>query len=610
MSEIKKLDPLTASKIAAGEVVDKPLNVVKELMENSLDAGASSITIELSEGGLELIRITDDGHGISYEDLPLAVERFATSKVSTVEDVYNVSTFGFRGEALAAVSSVSRFIIKSIKGGSEAGEFSVEFGQNGILRPGAISKGTQVTAARLFDNIPVRKKFLRSQRSSEGEITKFVKQFSAINHGINIILMYGEKEVFRSYSASSMLDVAKYVFNEDKLRYSECIFDKGTTVNIVVSHPSVQRRRKDSIFIGVNGRVVKDLALVQAVLQAYHRIMPHDCYPMAIVDVRIDPSFLDVNIHPTKSEVRFVDSNIVFHQVKKATEEALSKFTISVYAESDENEGMEFMEAPKPKVSTVNISQEDRHNPFAESVVRPQFDLTKEFTTVTERFEPAKLADNYVNFKPLATSAIDRRIFSTNKNDYIIESNSNECKALAQLSKVYILCEMADTLVIIDQHVAHERVLYEKYKNDILSNTPSITLFEPIIINLQAEEIEFVSDVEKDFGRFGYGYEVFGPESIKLTRAPVDILKKNVTKEFVSIVHNWMENKKHNSRDAAIITMSCRNAVKAGDKMNIFEMQELVNALFKTVNPHTCPHGRPIIYSISASDLAKKFHRQ
>ena len=217
MAEIKKLDSLTASKIAAGEVVDRPINVVKELMENALDACAAKITLEIREGGMDFISVTDNGRGISFDDLPLAVERFATSKISSVEEVYSVRTFGFRGEALAAISSVSNFMIKSVREGDQPGELAVSYGIPTDVRPSPISKGTQVTVSKLFDNLPVRKKFLKSPRSNEVEILRFIKHFSMVNAGIEIVVVSDGNEVYRAYPSDTITDLAKSVFNEDQV---------------------------------------------------------------------------------------------------------------------------------------------------------------------------------------------------------------------------------------------------------------------------------------------------------------------------------------------------------------------------------------------------------
>lgn len=589
MSEIMRLDTATASKIAAGEVVERPVNVVKELLENALDAESTRIHVEVAGGGVELIRITDNGKGIRYSELPLAVERFATSKARTVEDVYNISTFGFRGEALAAVSSVSRFSLKSVRTGDEAGELTVLYGDSHTVKPAAISKGTQVSVAELFENIPVRKNFLKSARANEGEILRFIKQFSVINHGLELILDFDGQEVYRVYPSSDMIDVAKAVFDEDRVSYARYNFDGGS-IDICLTSPVVQRKRKDSIYIGVNGRVIKEPSLVQAVIMAYHRVIPSDSYPMAAVDIRINPSFVDVNVHPTKQEVRFAEPSFLFSQVKTASEKALAGFTAAVYAEEDEQLNDNMLETSKPKVSELRLDDNMRKAPFYKAA--PAFDLSKHMKSAQVQMQtslPAQSGDSDL---------------------YIHDDAERKCKVIGQLSDMYIVCSGKDgELIVIDQHVAHERVLYEKYRNNRNNVLPSVSLFEPLVMHFSQDEHEYLLSVAGDMARFGYVYEIFGTGGIKIVRVPVDILKKNIENEFKMLVNDVLQQRGSKREDAAIVMMSCRNAVKAGDPLTVYEMQHLVDALFKTENPHTCPHGRPIIFSMSSAELGKKFHR-
>jgi DNA mismatch repair protein MutL len=590
MAEIKRLDSVTASRIAAGEVVERPLNVVKVLVEIALDAGASRISVEMDDGGEALIRVTDNGAGIPYEELPLTVERFATSKVETVEDVYSVHTFGFRGEALAAVSSVSEFSIKSVRQGDEAGELSVLYGKDPVVKPSAISEGTQVTVAKLFSNLPVRKKFMKTPRANEGEVQRFIKQFALVNPGVDILLYFNGREVFRNYAAHQMIDTAKTVFNEDRLAYYKGEYE-NSTVHICLSHPVIRRGRRDSIYIGVNGRVIKDAALQQAILQAYHRVMPHDVYPLAALNLRLSPEGVDVNIHPNKQEVRFEALSTLFGQVRDSAEAALLKFTSAAYVENDESINDEQIEDRRPRISDLNLGFAERSNPYMhrtsayrEEYASPVLDLTKEFTVV-QSFENS--------FSEEPTAAED-----------------DLYRVIGQLADMYIVCETPDgSLALVDQHVAHERVLYEKYRDARASVTPSVTLFEPIVLKLAEDELAALFAIEEELTRFGYGFERFGPQEVKLTRAPVDSLKKNLEKELAELVQDALEHRRSNSQDAAILTMSCRNAIKAGDKVSVAELQELMRALMKCANPHTCPHGRPIIYSLSPMEIAKKFHR-
>jgi DNA mismatch repair protein MutL len=580
MSEILRLDSITAAKIAAGEVVERPLNVVKELLENSVDAGAAKITLEIKDGGFGLIRVTDDGKGILYDEIPMTVERFATSKARSVEDVYNISTFGFRGEALFAMSAVSRLTLKTRREGDTGGELRSEFGEVKYIRESPIAKGTQISVEDLFANVAVRKGFQKSERGSSSEILKFIKQFALVNQGMELVFITDGTEAFRVYPTSSMLDTAVKVFGESRLVYSSSSF-QNTAINLCVSNPLIQRKRRDSIFIGVNGRVIRDQALIQAVVQGYFRMMPAGSYPMAAADIRLPPSGVDVNIHPAKLEVRFRGAESLFGHIKISVEDALKKFNVN-YA------GM--AHAPSPSLGFSRAVFSDNKTAYAVAPMRPE----RSFPVTPERTE--RISETYTTYSPLLPEMTETH------------EEQPSVRVLAQLANMYILCETKDgALLIIDQHVAHERVLYEKYR-DRQAAVASINLFEPVAIAFSPEETEYLLEKAGDFSRFGYFYEIFG-SAVKLTAIPVELLKKDVEREFTGLVQEAMENARSKSGDSTIVSLSCHNAVKAGEGLSVWEMEKLVSDLFNTKNPYTCPHGRPIVFEMSSEELAKKFHR-
>jgi DNA mismatch repair protein MutL len=586
MREIRCLDSVTAAKIAAGEVVERPINVVKELLENAVDAQAGQISIEVKGGGFELIRVTDDGKGIFYDDLPLAVERFATSKASSVEDVYNIATFGFRGEALFATAAVSRLTIRSRREGDKGGELLSEFGEIKHIRESPISKGTQISVEELFANVAVRKAFQKSERGSLFEILKFIKQFALANHNIEIVFTADGEEMFRVYPQSSMLDIAVKVFGESRLVYSNSSF-QNTRINVCVSNPVIQRKKRDSIFIGVNGRVIRDQPLTQAVIQAYFRMMPTGCYPMAAADIRIEPSGIDANVHPAKLEVRFRAAEALFGQLKTSVEDALKKFSLD--------------KLPYPSVFTEGSGAgiTDRAAKFTDRSTLSFSDHKAAYTPSAPQTPPrTAYADSRKSVPPIPSLL----------EEFSEQEETPAVKVLSQLAKMYIVCETRENgLIIIDQHVAHERVLYEKYRAGS-ARAASINLLEPIVLSLSAEEKEYLAAKTEEFSRFGFFYEPFG-NALRLIGVPADLLKKDAEKEFINIVHEAMENSRSKATDGAIVSLSCHNAVKAGEELSLWEMEKLVEDLFKTENPSTCPHGRPIIFEMSREELAKKFHR-
>jgi DNA mismatch repair protein MutL len=397
---------------------------------------------------------------------------------------------------------------------------------------------------------------------------------------MELVFITDGTEAFRVYPTSSMLDTAVKVFGENRLVYSTSSF-QSTTINLCVSNPLIQRKRRDSIFIGVNGRVIRDQALIQAVVQGYFRMMPAGSYPMAAADIRLPPSGVDVNIHPAKLEVRFRSTESLFGHIKISVEDALKKFNLN-YTDPA---------AQTPSLTSLGFSRavfSDNKTAYASAPVRP---AAGSLFPMADR--PERISKTYNPLLPEMTE---------------VQEDQPAVKVLAQLADMYILCETKDgALLIIDQHVAHERVLYEKYRVRQAA-IASINLFEPVVIAFSPEETEYLLGKAGDFARFGYFYEIFG-SAIKLNAIPVDLLKKDVEREFTGLVQEVMENARSKSEDSTIVSLSCHNAVKAGEKLSVWEMEKLASDLFNTENPYTCPHGRPIVFDMSREELAKKFHR-
>ncbi|MGE4265815.1 MAG: DNA mismatch repair endonuclease MutL [Deferribacterales bacterium] len=575
MNEIKRLCEDVANKVAAGEVVERPYNVVKELMENSADAGADSLSVVVENGGAGYISVTDNGKGIVPDDLPLAVERFATSKISTVEDVYRVSTFGFRGEALAAISSVSDFSIRSFRKGYIGAELRIKYGEKSDILPAPMQEGTRVEVKSLFANVPARLKFFKNYQTEEKEIARFVRQFSVINPHVSVELDINGKRVYSADKSEDMLKRAKKVFQETEVVYGENEFE-DMNVKAAVTLPSVHKFRKDMIIIGINGRVVKDLSLVQAVITAYHRLIPDGKFPAAAISLHMDPEKVDVNVHPAKTVVKLLDSREIFsfvhNTVKKILEEA-------------GRETGEQMRAPEPVYKPVTV-YESKYNEknYSKDTVR-SFDMAKELETV----QYSARAEDAVKIPDVP--------------------EEERVRVVGQLFNTVIVCEKGDEAFFIDQHVAHERVLYEKYLEEKTVSVPSIVLYEPILIDVTEDEADIIEKGSEVLSAFGYDIEPFGGNSLKVSRVPSDVLNRDISKEIREILADMIENRKDSSVDYRVIVMSCKNAVKAGDKLEMHEMRKIVDDLFHTSNPYTCPHGRPIVFKMDRAWLFRKFDR-
>lgn len=562
MSEIKVLDEKIANKIAAGEVVERPFNVVKELVENSLDANANFIRVDILDGGLSLIKVTDNGTGILPEDLKKSVLRYSTSKIDTIEDVYNIKTFGFRGEALASISSVSDFSIESKRGDLEAKKLEVKFGQAGELKPDSIQKGTVVTVKNLFENIPVRKKFIKSISSEEREIVKFLKIFAIINYNIEIELYSNDKKILNFTRYDKMLNRFISSFNVKDVFYFSNRDDK-LFIEGISSFPTVQRNRRDLIFLGVNKRVIKDYTLQQAVVQAYFRKLPQNRFPAALISLQLDPDLLDVNVHPTKMAVKFINDKEVFSFINK---------TIS---------------------NKLNENQTKAAEAFQET------------ESETKKYFSPGLFTNNVSDRDLSYTVTIDNLLSEGEDNL----SEEKYKVIGQLFGAVILVEKGDEIHFIDQHIAHERILYEQFLSMSENYVASINLIEPVVVELEEEDKNVIIENSDILSKLGFDIEDYGGEFVSLIRIPASLLHKDIKAEFLDLVAELHNNKSENFLDKISLALSCKMAIKAGEKLTMYEIQNIVKDLFKTKNRFTCPHGRPIIYKMSKEEIYKKFHR-
>ena len=613
MAVIKKLSPEVASKIAAGEVVEKPFNVVKELIENSCDAGASKITVEIVNGGLDLIKITDNGSGIEKDDLPLALERFATSKAQTVDDVYSAATFGFRGEALAAISAVSDFKITSGKD-NKAYEITSHYGNVGEIKPTAAIKGTIIEAARLFENLPARRKFLKSSKSLEGEILRLVKHFSLINENIEISLISYNKTLYHAKLSEDVVIRAAKVF-------SGKAFVKGVAkyedkqVNACVTLPSASDRlKRDAIVIGVNGRLIKDTSLIQAVINSYHRLIPEGRYPLAVIDIRMNPSNLDANVHPAKMEVRFLNGGEMFSLVSDACSNAFSGRGVNTSYNHTENKGVFLIEENMVEDNIQHIQKPfesfsgTKPNNFQEKISSPVEKPAYTFK-IDEKLEHSNIDYENINNN---SSVENTNIVNINHDDTIDNRIAKgEFRVVGQVDKTYIIIETENKeILFIDQHAAHERILFEKLQAENKKTVkPSIVLHEPIEVILTDEIIEQIDKFNVIIESFGYAYKITGIDKVEIIRIPYHMVRKNIAKEFSNIVIDLCLTGKSKHEEAPRAMLSCKSAIKAGDELTYAEMDYLVKLLFNTTNFGTCPHGRPIIYLMRVDELARKFYR-
>ncbi len=630
MSVIKRLSPEVASKIAAGEVVEKPFNVVKELIENSCDAGATKIIVEINEGGLNKIKVTDNGKGIYKDDLPLALERFATSKAETVEDVYSAATFGFRGEALAAISSVSDFKITSGNGG-KAYTITCQYGKIGEIKPTAAVKGTIIEADRLFENLPARRKFLKSSKSLEAEIIKLIKHFSLINPEIDITLKCNGKEVYHALSSDDTAVRADKVFSGKAFCQGMAEYAGKKVIACATLPSSSDRLKRDAIIIGVNGRLIKDISLVQSVINAYHRLIPDGRFPAAVIDIRISPDIVDANVHPAKLEVRFVNAGEIFSLVSDAVANSFKGKGVNTgYTGNYIQQGYTINEKQNNNEHNIENEKQGESKPVFNKENSYKTFLEYKGSSVNTSYSnsPKNNAEESTDIKmpqPAYTLSLDETledipVINTESSEEEINNNADtldnriaggEFRVVGQLDKTYIIIETPNKeILFIDQHAAHERILFEKMQSDNAAKPkPSIVLHDAVEVIMTDEIIENIDRFKVIIESFGYAYKITGLDKLEILRVPYNIIRKNIAKEFTNIVVDLCLTGKSKQEEAPRAMLSCKSAIKAGDTLTCAEMEYLVTLLFNTDNFGTCPHGRPIIYMMTIKELARKFYR-
>ena len=549
-----------SSKIAAGEVIERPSSVVKELIENALDANSSTIKIEIFNGGKKKIVVSDDGDGICPEDLEKTVMRFATSKIRSEKDLDNILTFGFRGEALAAISTVSNFYIKSGKKQNDTYELIVDFGKVLGKNPASPYFGTIVKIEDLFKNLPARYKFLKSDAGELREITKLIKQFIIINDNVAFHYFAADERIFYFNNTSDILTRASILLDESKLKYFEDETD-NVKINAVISLPEVQRNRADNIIIAINKRIVKDPMLIKAILQAYNQILPSNKYPCVAINITISPDVIDVNVHPGKSLVKWLNPQDIYKDVYDAIRKNIGN-TFPVSAIND------------------NIT-----------FVNSDYKAVDKFHTYT----------------------LDQIFDGLSENNVVAIENSKddiEFKIIGQLYNTIIVIEKSEEILFIDQHIAHERILFEEYeKSGKIDASQSTILLDSIVIEMEEEEIELLLEGKDYFVNFGFDYDLFGKNAIKLLRVPVYFPKTNIEETFLDLTTDIKNEKGIELKASIIASLSCSAAVKAGELLTNLEIHKMVNRLLKCANPYTCPHGRKIIYNMTKQDLFKKFNR-
>lgn len=594
---IQKLNHLLANQIAAGEVIERPFSVVKELIENSLDAKATKIEIDIEKGGSRKIIVRDNGVGIHADDLGLTVSRHATSKIAALPDLEQIATFGFRGEALASISAVSRFILSSSIEKEDGWQMIVSQNEEIKLRKTAHPRGTTVEVHDLFYNTPARKKFLRSEKTEFEYIDELVKKIALKHFETQFILKHNKKIIRRYQEAHSMLlrekrlaDLCGISFVENAI-YIETI---GNNIELKgwIALPTFSKAHPNLQYFYVNDRIVRDKMIQHATKSAYHDVMYGQRYPAFVLFLTLPPNEVDVNVHPTKQEVRFKESRFIHDFIQKSLEDALKNSLQSSY---------ERPIAIKENTDTKNVSVDN--NGIAEKILLPSLN-PKQYTLNTA---PT------VNYKDKTITK-----FTQEEKTEVIR-NKEEKKtllgfALAQLKNIYILAENEEGLILVDMHAAHERVIYEQFKkNSIAKSISSQTLLVPLTLHFSEAEINRLEEYEEMLSSLGLRITRFSNTSIMVREVPSVLLSADIASLIIDIVDDLKINEKSwrlNEHINHILgNMACRAAVSANRVLSIMEMNALLRKMEETDHASECNHGRPTFIQLSLKELDKLFLR-
>ena len=643
MGRIRILPDQVANKIAAGEVVERPASVVKELLENSLDAGASSLRIDVESGGRRLIRIVDDGCGMLRDDALLAFERHATSKLRDVKDLLSISTLGFRGEALPSIASVSRLLLQT-RSPDETTGTSIEIAGGKMLRcdEAALAGGTVITVRDLFYNVPARRKFLRTEQTELAHIASLVTHYSLAHPQKTLQLTSGAGELLHVTPVGSLEERVYQVFGSQVLddlveigkRSKELALPFGAEddppsrtfhLSGFFSRPQVQKANRNSIFIFVNGRLIRDRLLMHALSSSYHNLIPSSSFPFALLFLECDAEEVDVNVHPSKTEVRFRHGSFVHDFVRDTLRERLMEsrpapsFGVAAKASTPQPAaGLPFSEfsqlieneAPAPP-TLIDASEAAPALPefklYSPPGPAPRLDFSAPPIEVAPGPAPSgklmRRLDAHGEFPPEAIPIAESSL-----------SALSELRPLGQIHESFIVAAGRDGLWIIDQHVAHERILFEQVLSQRAAGKVEMQrLLMPLIVQLTPEQQIDYARIAEELHASGFETEPFGNRTIAIKAAPASVGTADVEKilfEILEIAESELRGASLGDlRRNICASIACRAAIKINTRLDAVKMEWLLRALAKTDCPMSCPHGRPIAMHYSTKEILKAFHR-
>ena len=629
--KISVLDQNTIDKIAAGEVVERPASVVKELVENAIDAGASAITVEIKEGGRSLIRITDNGSGIEKEQIPLAFLRHATSKIQKVDDLLSISSLGFRGEALSSIAAVSQVELISKPQDQLVGvRYTIEGGAEKGLEEIGAPDGTTFLVRNLFYNTPARAKFLKTPATEAGYISSFIEQLALSHPHISFKYMQNGQTKLHTSGNDNLKEVIYQIYGRELTKELISIEHTDLSGDIqiqgFIGKPTISRGNRNFENYYVNGRYVKSKIIMKAIEDAYHTFMMQHKYPFTSLYLTICGEDVDINVHPTKMEVRFSNQQQVYQEVYQAVLTGLSQKELipQVTLDSEKQE--------KPKAILPEVKKKNTPEPFEQQrKIREEKAISVKEVRETPVYSVKKpsLAEKPSSVKSPSPAEKPSSVPIENNNKILSETAPKQMelfdgkllsaegkkhhKIIGQIFETYWLVQMEDKLYIIDQHAAHEKVLYERIVRQLKNRQMNSQLLSPpLIISLNLQEQEKMKRYLDVFHSMGFEIESFGGREYSIRAVPQDLFGMTGEVFFIEILDHLEEDITSKTPEVLsdkMATMACKAAVKGNQQLSFLEASALIDELLELDNPYNCPHGRPTIISMTKYELEKKFKR-
>ena len=571
---IKPLDDNLINKIAAGEVIERPASVVKELIENAIDADATIISVNINRGGIDRIEVEDNGQGMETHDIPLAFQRHATSKISSLEDLFNINTMGFRGEALPSIASVSRIDLYSQKAGS-VGAFARMEGGHFLKqenRPGPV--GTRIIVSDLFFNTPARRSFLKSAVTEGNHVYELLRKYALSRPDISFSFSNDKKQFFKTPGNGSLKDTVLCVYGRDFAGYLTDVTYIGEeyTIEGLISTPELRRTNRKNQYFFVNYRPVRSVLLYKAVDQAYQGFLLSREQPAIILSIKVPPGNVDVNVHPQKNEVRFKDEKSIFRMVHAVLREVL---------EQTDYRPLNYL-TPE---SYTPVSREQNYHNRVVSETTISFDFSGQSSLSLPPVQP----------------------LNDQKTDY--HSAAGGFRIIGQCLNSYILLEMNQSLYLVDQHAAHERIIYNQLKEMYgTGKKVSQLLVVPLALQLSPGQISIIEDHNDFFAHLGFDLDVISPDTVLIRGTPGSVSGQEL--ELVNeLLELWQDNSLPDIKEEALKTLACKKAIKAGEELYLQEMERIITELLNNPDYKNCPHGRPTIIKMSQAELDRLFKR-